>query len=110
VEYPCAREEINVLFPEDVCDPNSWFRFGKYGVHLQAGTWRRRAGLLRRVLQRRWEVETRKAFLKESLKRGGKRSLEFSKPKVRSGRRLLLSDAPAETTTSDVYEKQSREA
>jgi hypothetical protein len=76
-EYPDACDQVKVLFPENVCDPNSWYRFGSYGVHLQVGTWRKRKGLVRRVLCRHWESTTRKALLKESLKRGGRRSLEF---------------------------------
>jgi hypothetical protein len=76
-EFPGACDQVEVLFPEDVCDPNSWFCFGAYGVHLQVGTWRKRKGLVRRVLHRLWESRTRKALLKESLKRGGKRTLEF---------------------------------
>jgi hypothetical protein len=76
-EYPDASEQVKVLFPEDVCDRNSWHCFGAYGVHLKVGTWRRREGLVRRVLHRNWESRTRKALLKESLKRGGKRALEF---------------------------------
>jgi hypothetical protein len=78
-EYPGACDQVKVLFPEDVCDPNTWYRFGDYGVHLQVGTWRKREGLVRRVLRRRWESTTRNALLKNSLKRGGKRSSEFHK-------------------------------
>jgi inositol phosphorylceramide mannosyltransferase catalytic subunit len=76
-EYPGACDQVKVLFPEDVCDPNSWYCFGTYGVHLQVGSWRKRKGLVPRVLHRFWESTTRKALLKESLKRGAKRSLEF---------------------------------
>lgn len=76
-EYPGASDQVKVLFPEDVCDPNSWHCFGAYGVHLQGGTWRKRKGFVRGRLKRLWETTTRKALLKESLKRGGKRSLEF---------------------------------
>jgi hypothetical protein len=76
-EYPGACEQVKVLFPEDVCDPNSWYRFGAYGVHLQVGAWRKRKGVVLRVLHRLWESTRRKALLKESLKRGAKRSLEF---------------------------------
>ena len=76
-EYPGACDQVKVLFPEDVCDQNSWFCFGDYGVHLQVGTWRKRERLLRRLLHRRWVSTTRKALFSESLKRGGKRSLEF---------------------------------
>ncbi len=77
-EYAGAREQVKVLFPEDIYDGNSWHCFGAYGVHLQFATWRRRMGLVHRVLYRNWETRTRKALLKESLKRGGKRALEFA--------------------------------
>jgi inositol phosphorylceramide mannosyltransferase catalytic subunit len=76
-EYPGACDQVKVLFPEDVCDPSSWFCFGTYGVHLQLGTWRERMGLVRRVLYKFWEPRTRKALLKEGRNRGGKRSLQF---------------------------------
>jgi hypothetical protein len=76
-EYPGACDQVKVLFPEDVHDPNSWHCFGAYGVHLQVGTWRKRQRLVPRVLHRVWEARTRKALLKESLKCGPKRSLQF---------------------------------
>jgi hypothetical protein len=76
-EFPAAREEVKVLFPDDVCDPNSWYCFGDYGVHLQVGTWRRPEGLMRKVLHRLWISKTRKTRLKEGMKRGPTRSLEF---------------------------------
>ena len=76
-EYPGASEQVKVLFPEDIFDRNSWHCFGTYGVHLKVGAWRKRERLVRRVLHRHWEAWTRKGLLKESLKRGGKRALEF---------------------------------
>jgi hypothetical protein len=78
-ESPSANEQVKVLFPEDVCDPHTWHCFGAYGVHLQIGTWRRRERLVHRVLHREWESRTRKALLKESLRRGRKRALEFKR-------------------------------
>src|SRR5262245_688144 len=69
-EYRGARDQVKVLFPEDVRDPNSWYCFGAYGVHLQNGGWRKRKRLVPRVLHRVWESRTRKALLKESLKCG----------------------------------------
>jgi inositol phosphorylceramide mannosyltransferase catalytic subunit len=78
-EYPGASEQVKVLFPENVCDQNSWYCFGTYGVHLQVGTWRRREGLVHRVLHRFWESRIRQGLRKESLKRGGKRELEFKR-------------------------------
>jgi hypothetical protein len=76
-EYPGASEQVKVLFPEDVCDQNSWHCFGAYGVHLKVGAWRKRERLVRRVLHRHWEAWTRKGLMKESLKRGRKRGLEL---------------------------------
>lgn len=76
-EYPGASDQVKVLFPEDVCDPKSWYCFGAYGVHLQIGTWRKRKGIVHRVLHRLWAPTTRKSLLKGSLKRGRKRSLKF---------------------------------
>jgi hypothetical protein len=92
-EYAYACDEVKVLFPDDVCDPNNWFRFGDYGVHLQVGTWRKREGLLRRVLHRHWHSIIRKTLLKESLKRGRKRSLEFKSLTAQGQRACCLSDA-----------------
>jgi inositol phosphorylceramide mannosyltransferase catalytic subunit len=76
-EYPGADEQVKVLFPDDIFDRRSWYCFGSYGVHLQVGGWRKRERLVRRVLRRHWEAWTRKRLLRESLKRGSKRALEF---------------------------------
>jgi len=83
-EYAGAKDRVKVLFPENVCDPKTWFRFGEYGVHLQIGAWRRREPLLRRVLHRHWLAATRSKLLKESRKLGGKRSLGFASPNVQT--------------------------
>jgi hypothetical protein len=76
-EYSGACEQVKVLFPEDVRDPASWYCFGNYGVHLQHGAWRKPDRTLYRVMHRYWETKTRKTLLKESVKRGAKRSLKF---------------------------------
>jgi inositol phosphorylceramide mannosyltransferase catalytic subunit len=76
-EYPGTREEVKVLFPEDILDQNSWHCFGTYGIHLKVGAWRKREGLVRRVLHRNWEAWRRRALMKNSLNRGSKRALEF---------------------------------
>src|SRR5215468_2043931 len=78
-EYPEACDQVKVLFPEDVCDPNTWHCFGAYGVHLQGGTWRKPKGFVYSRLHRLWELKTRRALMKESLKRGAGRSLEFER-------------------------------
>jgi inositol phosphorylceramide mannosyltransferase catalytic subunit len=76
-EYPGACQQVNVLFPDDICDPKSWYCFGDYGVHLQVGGWRKRMSLVPRVLHRYWERSKREALLKESMKRGRKREMVF---------------------------------
>ena len=77
-EYPGAGEKVKVLFPEDVCDRSSWYCFGTYGIHLQAGTWRKPKSFVYRILHRLWESRTRKTLSRGSLERGGKRVLEFN--------------------------------
>jgi hypothetical protein len=79
-EFPGASEHVKVLFPENIFDRNTWYCFGSYGVHLQAGAWRRHEGLVRRVLHRNWEAWRRKALLNESMRRGAKRTLDFKTP------------------------------
>ena len=78
-EYPRTGERVDVLFPEDVCDSTQWNRFGAYGVHLMQGTWLKRKGILRRKLSIWWRSWTRGRLLKESLRFGKNRSLEFKK-------------------------------
>lgn len=78
-EYSAASDQVKVLFPEDVRDQDNWHRFGSYGLHLEAGTWRKRAGVAQRVLQRYWETARRRSILKESQALGGRRSLESTR-------------------------------
>lgn len=74
-EYPNAKDQVKVLFPDDIRDENSWFCFGDRGVHV--GTWRSRQALAPRLLHRYWQSIRRKATLKECRERGGKRSVAF---------------------------------
>ena len=76
-EYRRSGDPVEILFPDDVRDEKSWFCFGTYGIHLQAGTWRRRKNLMHRVSERYWESWKQKARSRDSWKRGPKRSLEF---------------------------------
>ena len=78
-EYPDVCGQVKVLFPQDVRDPQNWHCFGAYGVHLQLGTWRKRKSVVPRVLHRLWESATRKGLLKESVRHGAKRTLEFKR-------------------------------
>jgi|CXWL01.1.fsa_nt_gi hypothetical protein len=76
-EFPDASNYVKVLFPEDVRDPNSWSRFGQFGVHLMKGEWRDRRGWWRKRLFNAWESMIMKKMLKDSAGLGKNRSLEF---------------------------------
>jgi inositol phosphorylceramide mannosyltransferase catalytic subunit len=75
--FPDAAKHVKVLFPEDVCDSKYWNQFGKFGVHLRGGSWRKPNGILRRRFQGYWELHLLNKFLKESRKLGKGRSLQF---------------------------------
>jgi hypothetical protein len=66
---------MTVLFPDDVCDPRQWNRFGEYGVHLMDGSWRLRTSYLQRRLAQRWEVWQMRKLMKESTRFGPRRAL-----------------------------------
>lgn len=76
-EFPDADAKVKVLFPEDVCDQRYWNRFGDFGIHLMAGSWRRRKRFLRRRLQGYWELFLLKRLMKASRKLGKDRALQF---------------------------------
>ena len=49
-EYANPGNPVRILFPENVCDKNSWNQFGKYGVHLMHSSWRKQRSFLRKRL------------------------------------------------------------
>jgi hypothetical protein len=75
-QFPDASSQVKVLFPEDVCDPDSWHRFGELGVHLQIGAWDRK-GFFRSRLRSLWLAWTRRRLLHGNLILGKSRRLEF---------------------------------
>lgn len=62
-------KSVRVLFQEDLYDERTWNRFGNIGVHLMNGTWRLKAGFLRRKLAQYWEVRSARQVLKEASKK-----------------------------------------
>lgn len=54
-ENPRLARDVTVLLPEEVNDRRNWYQFGKFGVHLMDGSWRRRRGFVQR-LERLWET------------------------------------------------------
>ena len=77
-EFPDAAKHVTVLFPEDVCDAAHWNQFGRFGVHLMEGTWRKPKSLLRRRLLGYWELFMLNKLSKESRRMGRQRSLQFT--------------------------------
>jgi inositol phosphorylceramide mannosyltransferase catalytic subunit len=72
-ENPDIVGSVTVLFPDDVCDPRTWHKFGRFGVHLMNGSWRPQAGFLHRRLAGWWESRLRRRLLRESIRLGPKR-------------------------------------
>jgi hypothetical protein len=77
-ENPQLAANLTVLFPDNVCEEESWHKFGHYGVHLMAASWRGRGGFLRRRLALLWETRLRARQLRESLQLGIRRSVNTS--------------------------------
>ena len=75
--FPEVEKRVKVLFPDDVCDAKYWNRFGSFGVHLRQGGWRVKKGFLKTRFQRYWELLMLRRMMRESLKVGKKRALQF---------------------------------
>lgn len=78
-ENKALAAEVTVLFPDDVCDKNTWHLFGAHGVHLMEGSWRTKGGLLKRRLARAWESWTRKRNMPMSRQLGPTRRVPGSR-------------------------------
>jgi inositol phosphorylceramide mannosyltransferase catalytic subunit len=61
---------VRVLFPDDVCDGLNWNCFGDLGVHLTDGSWRPKAGFVRRRLALYGESWRMRRLLQQSLRLG----------------------------------------
>jgi hypothetical protein len=51
-ENPALRPSLELLVPTELGDGAKWRYFGNYGVHVSAGSWRRKYSGLRRFLGR----------------------------------------------------------
>jgi len=76
-ENPEVAKQVKVLFPPNVLESKNWHCFGEFGVHLQAGGWRKHKNLAYRLLARNWELWKRKKLLEDSIKLGKSRSPNF---------------------------------
>jgi hypothetical protein len=71
-EHPELAKDINVLFPEDICDMQMWNRFGEYGIHMGEGSWRRNKSWLRRRAENHWETWMSKRLAKKISRKASK--------------------------------------
>lgn len=62
-EQPQEAAQVSLLFPEDVCNPDTWHHFGHFGIHLQSGGWRPRQSYWRSKLALWWEQRARQRAL-----------------------------------------------
>jgi hypothetical protein len=62
-ENPAFRQSVTILFPENLCDRQTWHRFGDYGVHLMQGSWREKRGALRTRVGWMWTNWVRKRVI-----------------------------------------------
>lgn len=74
-ENPGLAQEVNVLFPSDVCNPETWHLFGNYGVHLMNGSWRDRGNYFRRRFANLWESRQMRKWMPQSVALGKTRSV-----------------------------------
>jgi hypothetical protein len=95
-ENPKLIQDVNVLFPDDVCDRRSWHQFGAFGVHHMAGSWRPQPSFLSRRLTRLWEQWTLNRILADGRTRGKTRAI---RTQVSAGTAdVLLTEKPKEVT------------
>jgi len=73
-ENPLLAAAVTILFPEDVCDSQTWNRFGDLGLHLMEGTWRPQTSFIRRRLTLRMEALAANRLLRVSHRLGKTRS------------------------------------
>jgi len=74
-EDPESAADVSILFPEDVCDPDTWNRFGEYGTHMHEGSWRDKQSFIRRKLADYFELRVFRQMRAQSVRLGKTRRL-----------------------------------
>lgn len=77
-ENPSLAADVEVLFPEDVCDIGSWNQFGTFGVHVMDGSWRPNISRLRRRLAQRYEAWSLQRLIRDAQRLGKTRQVRFA--------------------------------
>jgi len=79
-EHQESARGLTVLFPDDVCNPDSWHHFGNFGVHLMEGSLRDKGSFLRRRFASLWEARQKRKLMPASIGLGRSRSVSFTNP------------------------------
>ena len=78
-ERPDLTGNVNVLFPDNVCDRSNWHQFGDYGIHMMSGSWHAGSNSLRRRIARRIDAFSRARLLSESRRLGPARNIPMAR-------------------------------
>jgi inositol phosphorylceramide mannosyltransferase catalytic subunit len=81
-ENPQLQVGVKILFPQDVCAPETWHLFGDFGVHQMAASWRPNASIISRRLRRIWEIQRLRQIIAAAKQRGMTRQISspFAEP------------------------------
>jgi hypothetical protein len=74
-ENAILAKGVDILFPDDVCNPDTWHKFGNLGIHLMEGSWKKREHLVQRWARRLWISWMSRRLMKESAALGPTRCL-----------------------------------
>src|SRR5262249_34432596 len=77
-EDPFFARTVTVLFPDDVCDLDSWNQFGSFGIHLMDGTWRPHISRVRRRIAQRYEAWSLSKLIRNGRRLGKTRQVGFA--------------------------------
>ncbi|HEU0209500.1 MAG TPA: glycosyltransferase [Candidatus Udaeobacter sp.] len=69
-EQTTLATNVNVLFPNNVCDRSNWHQFGDYGIHMMDGSWHTGGNSLWRRVARKIDAFSRARLLSESRRLG----------------------------------------
>jgi inositol phosphorylceramide mannosyltransferase catalytic subunit len=76
-ENPSLALDVTVLFPDDVRESHGWNRFGKFGLHLMVGSWRKPRHFVYHRIACLWESWIRRGLERKSAKLGSKREIRM---------------------------------
>jgi glycosyltransferase involved in cell wall biosynthesis/peptidoglycan/xylan/chitin deacetylase (PgdA/CDA1 family) len=85
---------IEVLFPDDVCDMRKWNRFGEFGIHFMEGSWRLRKNYLVRRLAQQWESLRMRRLLTQSITLGKERQYSRKRTAALAARSIKSRSIP----------------